>query len=211
MNPRNYPVWKWNKVGQELSGVIQAPPFPVGKRRSILYSIKEDDPRGRGKSWRLYGTYEIDQACAMLPPGSHVSMKYLGKVPSEKNPNNTYFHFKIRVSTKGTGYAEQQRRGAARAAPLRQHLPEPASAVGRSGGPRAAAKNKVVKEKRGRNGDGFAGARTSGVRLPAPPRPAPAPAVVLARAELDHVTAPPPGPPGHVLDLSEWSKRVKRL
>lgn len=202
MTPRNYPVWHWKEPGQTLKGTLQGQIPGYGKVRSNCYIIKEGPPGGRGKSWRVYGTYRIDLALTLAMPGTTVIITFLGKKPSDKNPKRTFYEFKVNTSGTGKPFAEIERAAAARRVLARQRTPRPGHAVGRAAAVAQPRKIENEKKKRGRprkHDHHF-------MDVPIAP-PAPPPEYIAANMPI-------PVPPAAARDnafMDNWSKKIKKL
>ena len=149
MSPKDYPIWKWKEPGQVLKGTYTNAIHGVGRYHKSVRIIKEDHPKGRGKSWKLFDVSEIRDALMETPFGAKIRIEFIGKVQTKNSKKNHAFHFKININRSGKPLTPEQltpakktRTVAAHQLPRRQSLATPPRTVGRQQADGAAAKKR---------------------------------------------------------------------
>lgn len=87
-------IWDFNKHGKILTGTYAGLLPNMGRFGNTLYLIKDRS----GKTWAIWGSYQVKIVLQLLQPGKKVRIRFIGKKKKGKGWVND---FKINVG-KGT-------------------------------------------------------------------------------------------------------------
>jgi len=83
-------IWDFKKHGAVLSGVKVGQLPNIGRFGNTLYLIKDK----AGKTWAIWGSYQIKCVLQMLPDGKKIRIEFKGK---KKKKGGWFNDFKINV------------------------------------------------------------------------------------------------------------------